>query len=296
VELRHLRYFIAVAEELHYGRAAARLHMAQSPLSRAIIDLEHELGVRLLDRTTRGVRLTETGALFLVEARKTVAQAEKAAAVARASVAAARPRLRLGFPEYANETVLPAAVRLLQKRHADIEVELHELYTPVQIAAVQRGDLDVGFVYAPAVEDGELGTQTLAELEFGVLLPAGHPLADLETIPFARLERERFLVPDREHSPAYHDDVLGWCRQAGFEPDVAVQHVYSRSTSARLITSGVGVLLGRWSQLPAGVVHRALRDPTPVFTFALAWRADNEAPAVAALIEAVRELRRKAGR
>jgi DNA-binding transcriptional LysR family regulator len=290
MELRQLRHFIAVAEELHFGRAAARLGAAQPSVSRGVIELERELGTKLLERTTRGVRLTHAGMAFLPEARQVLELADGAVEAAR-SARTEQPRLRIGFTDYSSDSVLPAAIESTTTRHPGLQVELHQRFS---VADLMLERLDAAWMYTRRAEhESNLAFEPLVDFRFDVLLPATHPLADMSVIPFARLKDETIWTIERSTDPYYYDDIVSWCRQAGFEPTISSHHLMSRSTTANLITSAGGVILGHWRNWPENTIPRPLRNPTPTFSYALAWRSDRLTPELETLIETVRKLRNR---
>ncbi|HEY7063164.1 MAG TPA: LysR family transcriptional regulator [Chloroflexota bacterium] len=277
MELRHLRYFVAVAEELHFGRAAARLHIAQPPLSRQIQQLEAELGVALFDRGQRRVRLTDAGAVFLGEARAVLARAEQAAEAARRAARGEVGSLVIGFIGAASYSVLPAVVPAFRARLPAAELVLHEMTTAEQLDALRAGRIRAGFV-RPPVAGPALAAEIILREPLVVALPAGHPLAARRRLAVAALADEPWVLFPRRLAADLYDQIMALCERAGFRPRVA-QEALQMQTVARLVGAGSGVSLVPRSvqQLHgAGVAYRPLRDaPAAAVEMAIAWRRDD---------------------
>jgi DNA-binding transcriptional LysR family regulator len=295
MELRHLRYFVTVAEELHFGRAAARLHVSQPPLSMQIKALEEELGTRLLSRTQRKVELTAAGEVFLKEAREILHHVEQAAGAARRAARGEAGELAVGFVTIADYNILPAALSALRQRSPGIALTLREATTDVQLRELAAERLDVGFVLPP-VSDPRLTLRPLLREPLVAALPQQHPLAaGRSKLPLARLKDAPFILFPRHMAPGLYDDIVSFCRQAGFSPRVE-QEAIQMQTIVSLVSAGLGVAL-----IPAsmrnlgrtGVVYRALREPSPLTEIALAWRTGDERPALARFLEAVRSVARQ---
>ncbi len=257
MELRHLRYFVAVAEELHFARAARRLHMAQPPLSQQIKSLEDELGVRLFDRSHRRVRLTDAGAAFLTGARRTLATAERAADAARRAARGETGRLAIGYVASVAYQLLPAILRAFRRRAPDVTLVLEEMSSAEQSRALAAGTLDVGFVRRPPpIEPGLAGIVVRRE-PIVLALPRGHALAALRVIRLSELRAEPFIVFPARPRPSWADVAIDLCRRAGFEPAVA-QEAIEMTSALSLVAAGIGITL-----VPASV--RAIRRPGVVF-------------------------------
>jgi DNA-binding transcriptional LysR family regulator len=276
VELRHLRYFVAVAEELHFGRAAARLHLAQPPLSRQIRQLEGELGVPLFERDKRHVRLTDAGAVFLAEARAMLAGAEQAAQAARRAARGEVGRLTVGFIGAASYSVLPGIVQAFRARYPDAELVLQELTTAEQLAALRAGTIRVGLV-RPPVADAALAAETVLREPLVVALPAGHALATEPRVAVAALAGEPWVLFPRRLAADLYEQILALCARAGFRPRLA-QEAVQMQTVVRLVGAGVGVSLVPRSVETlhsAGVAYRPLADAMAEVEMAVAWRRDD---------------------
>lgn len=293
MELRHLRYFVAVAEELHFGRAAQRLHIAQQPLSRQISQLEDELGVQLFYRTKRTVRLTEVGEVFLTEARKTLSQAEQTILLAQQTSRGEIGRLAVGFTGAALNSLLPQIVRKFKDCHPKIEVVLERLHTQEQVIALRSQQLDVGFLHPP-ISDTILLRETIHREQLVVMLPDTHPLAAgaPHSVAIADLAHEAFILFPRRVGPVLYDRIISFCQQAGFSPNI-VQEVVPQQTILGLVAVGLGISLIHASAQHVGqrgVVARPLQEPTPELELAIAWHPDTTNPALEKFLQVVREI------
>ncbi|MBV8031801.1 MAG: LysR family transcriptional regulator [Betaproteobacteria bacterium] len=291
MELRSLRYFVTLAEELHFGRAAKRLSMTQPPLSQAISGLERELGVRLFERTRRRVALTHAGAAFLEEARATLARAAKAVELAQRAERGEVGRLAIGYLAATAYSLLPLVLRDFSHGFPGVRLELRELTLPQQLEALRRGDVEVGLL-RPPVPDAELEFETILEEPFVVALPASHPLAALKRVPAQRLASEPFVIFPRQPGLVYHDLVMGFCLKNGFTPRVA-QEANQTHTVVGIVSAGIGVALVPASAQKmglAGVAFRPLREATPASRTAVAWRRLDSSPVVKAFLDVTRRV------
>jgi DNA-binding transcriptional LysR family regulator len=291
MELRHLRYFLAVADELHFGRAAARLHISQPPLSQQIRQLERELGFDLFARTGRRVRLTDAGRAFRDEARSILARVDEAAAAARRVAEGHSGELAVGFVASATYAVLPRLYRRFRERHPEVALTLAELSTAEQVQALRAGRIQVGLA-RPPFDAGDLAVEPLAEEPLVVALPSRHPLAAARAVALRSLARERFVLFPRQPRPGWIDVVQGACAEAGFRPAVA-QEVLELSTAVTLVAAGIGVCLvpasARALRL-SGVAWRPLRAPAPSTRLLALRRADEPRPVVERFLEVAREV------
>ena len=282
-ELRHLRYFVAVAEELNFSRAAERLHMAQPPLSVAIRQLEQELGTDLFVRTSREVRLTEGGVALLDGARRTLAEADAAVTAARRAAAGEVGSLRIGYNWSARFDTLPALGQALKRRYPDVELLAEEMRPNRMPAALRAGAIDIGLALYPEVVAG-LAYHTVRREPIVALLSEAHPLAHEETVGLDALANEFLLFP-RELAPRLHDFYVGLCRRAGFEPKVGRESARSRWTIGTWDASTAALLPASVSNdLPAGVVAVPISGLGEVLEFQLTWRADNHHAVLAAFV------------
>ena len=280
MEFRHLRYFLALAEELHFGRAAQRLAITQPPLSLNIQQLEASLGARLFDRDSKGVRLTAAGTAFRRSAQALLAQAEEARLLARGIDAGAIGRLRVGFVGSVLFRGLPQWLARFQADHPGIEVALSELNSQEQIDALMRDELDLGFVHTRRVPT-ELQTALLHTDAFMACVPAAHALAKRRKVSLLQLRDAPFVLFSRRASPDYYSRIVEMCGALGFYPNVRheVRHWLS---VVSLVAQGIGV-----SVVPAplqrsgmaGAVFRPLLEDTPPSEVHCVWKKGSDHPA-----------------
>jgi DNA-binding transcriptional LysR family regulator len=291
VELRHLRYFIAVAEELNFSRAAQRMHMAQPPLSAAIRQLELDLGVALFLRTTREVKLTEAGHAFLAGARRTLADAERAAEDARRAAAGELGHLRLAYSWSTRFETLPALGRAFRASHPDVELLGQELWNARMPPAFASGSIDVALSLCPEIA-AELELAPLRRERLVALLPEAHPLAHEDAIRLSALADEEFIVFPREIAPRLHDAFVSIFRRAGFEPRVRNESFHT-GWDLGVLAEIPAVAVAPQSVeggLPEGIIAVALSEPTDSLETCVVWRADESSPAVAAFVAVARTL------
>lgn len=294
MELRTLRYFVTLAEELHFGRAARRLAITQPPLSLAILKLEEEIGVALFARTRRHVALTDAGSVFLEQARSVLSRAGEAVQMAQAAHRGEIGRLAIGYMSASIFTLLPAVLRDFAARHPGVRLDLRELTLPQQLAALRAGDIHAGFM-RPPVTDAELASESLLEEPLRVALPAGHPLAAARRIRALRLASEPFVMFQRSPGLVLHDLVLGFCLQRGFAPRVA-QEASQTHAVVGLVSAGIGVALVPASAQEIrlrGVEFRPLVEKSPPVGTCLAWRRDDASPALRAFADTARRVARQ---
>jgi DNA-binding transcriptional LysR family regulator len=291
MELRHLRYFVALAEELHFGRAAARLNVVQPALSQQIQQLERELGTLLLTRTKRHVALTEPGRLFLPEARRALAQVEIAAEVARRAARGAIGTLRLGHVDAAMWTAFPAVVRRYRQRYPLVEVMLMEQRPDRLYAALEAGLLDVA-IGPPQTRRRGLRSERLLRDALAVALPVDHPLGAEPSVRLAQLADLPWVMLPRRYRTQLTDTVVRACASAGFTPRV-VQEAPQLHRLLALVGTGCGVTLvpesARRSPFP-GVTIRPLAGAELPVELVVAWK-DGVVPPT---IEGFRALLREA--
>ncbi|MDZ4862162.1 MAG: LysR substrate-binding domain-containing protein [Gemmatimonadota bacterium] len=290
IELRHFRAVAAVAEELHFGRAAARLGIAQPPLSQQIQRLEQLLGTRLFDRTSRRVQLTDAGHAFLVEARRVLAQVEEAIGAAHRAGRGESGEIKVAFAATVMFLALPRIIRTFRGRYPSVHLDLREMPTGPQLTALREGEIDLGFLREPAA-DPEFELETVMTEPLRITINRSHPLASRRSLTVAALAEEPFVMFPRDLAPGLHAQVMGLCRRAGFSPRV-VQESRELYTSVSLVEAGVGV-----SILPASVEklgwpnvrYRPIPAPHGTTRIAAAWRVDRSRPVMAAFMAVVRE-------
>lgn len=276
MELRHLRYFVAVAEELHFRRAAERLHMSQPPLSQQIRQLEEEVGAQLLVRNQRKVELTAAGVVFLERAREILDSVEDAARQARRVQRGEVGRLAVGFVGSAMYSFVPELLRGFRESAPDIALRLHELGTTEQLRQLEDGRLDVGFVRAPGRRPG-LTLETVLEEQIVVALPDVHPLAQRPVLALGDLAGESLVLLTRAGSPGLRAALADALAELGGEERIA-QEVAEMQTVIGLVAAGVGLSLVPESVralVRHGVTYRPLADAAPVVRLAMAWRAND---------------------
>jgi DNA-binding transcriptional LysR family regulator len=286
MELRHLKYFVAVAEELHFGRAAKRLHIAQPPLSQQIMNLEDELGVKLFDRTRRSIQMTDAGVYFLKEAQQLLLHVEQAAETARRIYRGQAGRLIVGFVGSVIHTFLPEGLRLFRERFPDVELVLQELNTAEQIKSLHARRIDVGFLYSDA-QDSLLASQQLARAPLMVALPKKHALSGRKSLHIRELAQEPFIANTRSSEPVVRDAFISLCHSAGFSPKIA-QEAGHVQTVLGLVASGLGACL-----LPdfiknirrPGVQYIPLSGSPPAVKLAVVWRGDNSSALVKSFVQ-----------
>lgn len=257
-ELRHLRYFVAVAEELSFTRAAARLHMAQPPLSQQIGQLERQIGYALLTR--RPVTLTPAGAVFLESARAILSDVSSAIEASRHAARGERGVLNVGFASTAMFRVLPRIIAAVRSRHPDVSVRFRELHSGGQLQALESGDIDVA-LSRECISGPEFVSTALVREPLVAVVPSAHPLARHRRLSLDALQDEPFVVFPRQLAPTLYDDIMRECRLAGFVPRIA-QELAEWHTIVGCVATGAGVSLApasvdamRWR----GAEYRGLR-------------------------------------
>jgi DNA-binding transcriptional LysR family regulator len=294
MDLRQFRYFVTLADELHFGRTAVREHIVQSALSQQIKRLERELGVRLLERTTHHVQLTPAGAAFLVEARQVLAHTELAAEAARRA-ARAGTKLRVGVVDGGYDS-MPLILRAVQLRHPDLEIEQREVGVPEQYRLLVDGRLDVGFGRA-SLAPPEVASQLFRLDPLGVLMAPGHPMAEQPTIPVSMLVTEPVLLSREDRAPEFNQFVIELCRSVGFVPKVYRGSVDSIRAAVDLVKRGRCVLcVPASSGFPAGgLVWRLLVEPPSRYPWSVLWRATNRTEHARSVVEFARQISEERG-
>ncbi|MCK9918559.1 LysR family transcriptional regulator [Microbacteriaceae bacterium K1510] len=250
MELRHLRYFRVAAEEMHIHRAAARLGIAQPPLTQQIKVLEAELGVKLFARAGRGVVLTEAGRAFLTEATSILDHVERATLLARQVAGGHVGRLRVGFTESSSfSPVLTKTFAAFRAQWPNVELELEEAHTEIQVERLRSGQLDAGFIRPPVPVGSPIQYETLASDAMMVAVPLGHPLARKKSTTIKALARENFIGYARRQGTGLSDAIVAACRRAGFEPHI-VQQAPQLSSTINLVAASVGIAI-----VPARMRH-----------------------------------------
>jgi DNA-binding transcriptional LysR family regulator len=273
-ELWQLRYFLAVAEQLHFGRAAAALHISQPPLSRAIRALEQRLGVVLFARSRRRVELTPEGTRLLGEARRMLGQLERTVQEVRGMARGEEGRLRIGFVSLADYGVLPGLLKAFKSARPGIALALREMLSPEQAAALAAGELDFGLLLPPVSDAEPLEHLVVQRERFVAALPSSHRLAAGKgKLPVSALAGEPFVMVPRDIAPGLYDIVTGLAAGAGISFNVA-QEAIQMQTVVSLVSSGLGVAIvpGCIANLGRrGVVYREINDRHPRLDLWLAW-------------------------
>lgn len=292
MDLRHLRYFVTVAEELHFGHAAARLHMAQPPLSQAIRQLEADIGADLLRRTTRKVELTEAGRAYLLRAREILAEVDDAAHQARRVAAGAEGHLVVGCVGSATYSVLPALSRRLAHELPGVDFGFRgEMLVPDQVEALRTGTVDLALL-RPPLGDPTLSVAPLRKDRLLVAVPDGHPLGERDQVRARDLAGVPLIVHSAERRSVMYAETLRLLHDAGVEPHVR-HEVGETSTLVTLVAGGLGAAI-----VPApvsalalgGVTYRPLVRPARSVELAVAHRADRSEPHLARTVDVVRAL------
>jgi DNA-binding transcriptional LysR family regulator len=297
MELRQLEYFVTVAEELNFSRAAERLNMTQPPLSTQIKALEHEIGVTLFERSTRNVRLTKAGELFWASCRRLLVQLQDNINQARNAASGQIGQLTLGFVPSATIELMPPILRAFRESYPGVRLILNELTPAQQVQELHSGSLDCGCFYLPLGDEPPFGDSGLSSLAVSTeplvaALPSAHPLASHERLPISLLAGEPFVMVSGHRGFGLRDAVREQCRQGGIVPEV-VQESALIQTIAGLVASGVGVAL-----LPAsirrlqrtGLTYRPLRDKPIVVRMGLIWLQENTSPIVTSFVGVARDV------
>src|SRR4030095_10848687 len=294
MELRHLRYFVAVGEEQHYGRAAQRLRVAQPALSRQIQDLESELGVPLFDRLPRGVRLSAAGKAFLADARLILQQVNEASLRAGRVARVLAGTLRVAVTESTSwHGVVPDSFRRFRQGQPDAELQLSPLLSLEQVQAVRSGRLDAGFVFNMPKSDPELDQVQVASQRLVLAVPKGHALTKRKSLRLRDLTESDFVWFPRRQSPAYYDRLMQACSRRGLRAPRIVQEAADQATLLALVACRLGVAFvsdaTRW-RCPKDVVLQPVVDLHLPIAFFLIWRKENTSPLLARFVSDVRQL------
>jgi DNA-binding transcriptional LysR family regulator len=293
LELRQLRYFVTVAEELHFGKAALRLHMTQPPLSQTIQALEELLGASLFERNRRGVTLTPAGLALLPEARRMLAQSQELPQLVQRAAAGEVGRLTLAFVSSADYSVLPPFLRAYRAAWPQVQITLQEATSDLQLDDLLHNRIDAGLLIPPLPERARLELDYLPVLNEPLVLalPAGLPaLKKQGKLALAALPPLPLIVFPRAISPALYDAILSVFRDAGVTPEIGQQAIQMQ-TIVSLVSAGMGMALVPQSVsnlMRPGVEYRALSDVTPLVETGLAWRRDNTSPVLRGFLELLR--------
>jgi DNA-binding transcriptional LysR family regulator len=286
VELRHLHYFRTVAEELHFGRAAERLHIAQPPLSQQIRQLEQEIEFQLFFRNNRNVALTPAGAAFLAEVNRIFQQLDRAIEIGKKTSRGELGQIAIGFVGSATYNILPIVLREFRDRYPQVHIDLHELTTDLQLTWLQADKIDVGLI-RPPIKASNLLWETVFSESLVVVLPATHCLANTTAIDLQSIANDPFILFPPSLAPGLYQQIIALCETAGFTPQI-VQEGIQMQTIISLVSAAMGV-----SILPAsiqqvqrqGVVYKPLQTGSPQVSIAIAWRSSDISPTVQRFLE-----------
>jgi DNA-binding transcriptional LysR family regulator len=299
MELRQIRYFVAAAEQLHFSRAAAQMHVVQPAISQQIKRLEAELGTQLFERTGSEVRLTEAGRQMLPECRRLLSQAEETTRVAKTAGAGLRGRIKFGFVDNSICALLPPLIRMFRSQFPDVEMSLQSLDRLEQAEALYERQIDVGLMPVPAPR-GEIDNEMFVSAQLVVAMPTTHPLAERSAVTLDMLANEPFVMFPPSMCSRILEIVLSACAAVGFAPRV-MQEARQMHTLLSLVDAGLGVtIVPKWvasgrmgSSGVYDVVFRPLGDDAPLYELLFAWRQDFSNPALTGFLEVARRVSRE---
>jgi len=287
IDLRLLRQFVAVAEELHFHRAARRLAMSQPPLTASIRRIEAEIGAELIERGRKTVRLTPAGKVLLEEARLLLAAADRAIGVTRDVAAGCRGHVRMGYVGSAMYGRLPSCLRAFRESEPEVRIDLHEMTTAAQLSALRAGTVDLAIIVPPVAEPGGLGFRLFDHDRLAIALPRLHPKARAAAIDLIDLADQEFVMWPRTEGFGFHDLVIRLCSEAGFVPRV-VQEAHGMHAVLALVAAGVGVAIvpaGMSDLFAAQIAFIPIEADAAAFELHLCRRAEQLSPAAARLEE-----------
>lgn len=289
MELQHFRCFIVLAEELNFTRAADRLYLSQPYLTRLIGQIEKELGVTLLHRTTRKVILTDAGEKFLTEAQAAIARVEEAIQTMRRFAVHNQQRLRIGFTEMARYCVVPKILSVFRDRYPHVELEIVEDCTEELVEALDKTEIDLAFLHPPLRADF-LNLIFIEQEPFAIALSSEHPLASQTKISLADLANDTFILHPREHGPVLYDRIQQLCQQAGFSPKIL--HQDTDKSFLALVTAEIGICLITPSMQTTknpGIICLSIVGEAPILDHAVAWRQNDTRASITSFLQVVQE-------
>jgi DNA-binding transcriptional LysR family regulator len=286
MDQRRLKCFVALAEELNFHRAAARMHMTQPAISQHLRALEDDLRVQLVHRNRRAVTLTRAGEVFLEEARKLLQQSEYAVQLARRTDRGEVGQLVVGLTQPAFFIVFPEIVQAFRARLPDVGIVIQEMTTAQQEQALRAGTIHVGILHPP-LDDAALACRPFAKVAFDIVLPARHPLARKRTIALTDLAKEHFILFPRRIAPRLYDQIIALCQECGFSPEIVAESAPAQSIIAHAAAGfGVGFIASSFQQANRpGVVYRRLQGRTPEMIFGVASQIDELSLAVRTFVD-----------
>ena len=292
MDLRRLRYFVAVAEESSFSRAAKRLHIAQPPLSNQIKQLEEEIGALLFERTSRGAQINEAGELLLEEARRIFVQVDQTVRAVQRVAHGEVGRLTLGFVPSASNEALPPILRAFGDRFPEVKLFLREMKPDRVVQSLHDGQIDAGFLYLP-LDDESLNIECVSRESLVLALPEKHPLASESQVELQAVTKEPFILPMRHRlMPGLYAQVTDACRQAGFVPNAVQKDVWLMQTIVGLVAGGTGVAL-----VPAslqnlrreGVIYKSVHGLSPTVELGMIWGHDESGAVLSSFLRMARE-------
>lgn len=290
MELRHLKYFVAVANELHFGRAAEKLQIAQPPLSQQIKALEEELGVLLFERTKRRVALTESGKAFLKRVNKILKDIDQACVEAVSIHRGESGQIKLGFAGLVTFDLLPFLLQTFQERYPRVKVTMHHLTTTEQIEALEENEIDIG-ILIPPVDSRRIHLDVIREEPFILAINRAHPFGKMnKAIYLSALANNKFIMPPRSAGPGYYDSIISLCHQAGFSPNTS-QEAKELQTVVSLVAAGIGVAI-----LPSSiqnikndhVTYLPINNTIKIQT-CIAYKKDNTSAVIESFLSLIRK-------
>ena len=299
MELRQLRYFVAVGEEQHYGRAAQRLRVAQPALSRQIQNLEEEIGFKLFDRLPRGVKITAAGKLFLDDARRILKEITDATVRAKRIGTGLAGTLRVGFVQSLSwHGIVPESLRHFRVHRPEAELRLKPLSTTEQIGAVRSGSLDAGYIFTMEETASELNQLRVGFVNVMLAAPVGHTLTKLRKLQLRDLIDAPFILFPRLVSPVFFDRLMAACARGGLKTPHVVQETPDEAIILSLVACNIGVgfvsSASRW-RCPPDVALLSVTDLNLRLPFALIWRKDNDSPLLAKFLVEVKSMVERCG-
>ncbi len=291
IELRHLRYFLAVAEELNFGRAAESLNITQPSLSRQIQNLEKELGIILFERNPRQIKLTAPGQIFLTEAEQILLRFDQAIRIIKRANRGEIGQLTVGFQGSSVYDIIPISIKVFRERFPEVEIIMQHMTTSEQLIALSENNLDVGFV-TPPITDANLELEILLQEPLVLALPENHPLAAHSEISITALANEPLILASRDRGCGLHEQIFDIYQKAGLHPNV-VCAAREMQVMLGFVAAGMGISL-----LPShvknfqrtGVVYRTLNPEAPITALGIAWKPENITPILLAFLEIIRSL------
>lgn len=297
MELRHLRYFVTVAEELNFGRAAERLYISQPPLSRQIHQLEAEVGTPLFTRSNRSVELTDAGLAFLKDARSILGDVDSAVQNTRRIGRGEKGWFGVGFVPSAIYDVVPTILRRFREQYPDVELVLRELPGTEHWKALRDKQIHVGFLRLPLEENG-IQHEPIARDTLMIALPSYHRMASCQSLDLKEMAHESFILFPNQPESHFAEYIIQICRDAGFEPNV-VQKTGEIQTAVSLVAAGIGVVIVPSSARNLrreGVIYRPIKDPAPTIELTMSYRKDDPSSILPNFIKIAREFSSQKGR